>query len=152
MDHFHQTISSDSNDFELEESDVIWGCNEKPAGNISSPPSTTRGVVMIPPAMMSNASSKKKEVTSASLPVSVPDWSGIRRLGECDDWIEEEEEEEDDGLTTGMAKLKLPPHEYLAMRRGDPSSVHEGIGRTLKGRELCRVRNEILKKLVGFED
>ncbi|WMV44728.1 hypothetical protein MTR67_038113 [Solanum verrucosum] len=46
---------------------------------------------------------------------------------------------------------RIPPHEYLARTRVASFSVHEGIGRTLKGRDLSRVRNAIWKK-IGFED
>ncbi|KAF2312106.1 hypothetical protein GH714_028067 [Hevea brasiliensis] len=44
----------------------------------------------------------------------------------------------------------VPPHEYLIRRRAS-FSVHEGKGRTLKGRDLRQVRNAIWEK-VGFED
>ncbi|XP_047956795.1 uncharacterized protein LOC125202445 [Salvia hispanica] len=77
-----------------------------------------------------------------SLPVNVPDWSKILG-GEWkprDEYEEEEEENE-----------RMPPHEYLARVRGASLSVHEGEGRTLKGRDLSRVRNAIWKK-IGFED
>ena len=77
-----------------------------------------------------------------SLPVNVPDWSKI--LGgewKLRDEYEEEEEENE----------RMPPHEYLARVRGASLSVHEGEGRTLKGRDLSRVRNAIWKK-IGFED
>ncbi|GER28709.1 hypothetical protein STAS_04502 [Striga asiatica] len=86
-----------------------------------------------------------------SLPVGVPDWSRI--LGgayrpraaawaeECGGGWEEDDEEEE----------RLPPHEYLARSRGASLSVHEGVGRTLKGRDLSRVRDAIWKQ-TGFED
>ncbi|PIN08733.1 hypothetical protein CDL12_18697 [Handroanthus impetiginosus] len=85
-----------------------------------------------------------------SLPVNIPDWSKILR-GEyrtrAGDFIDdfEDEEEEDDGND------RLPPHEYLARTRVASFSVHEGVGRTLKGRDLSRVRNAIWKQ-TGFED
>lgn len=87
-----------------------------------------------------------------SLPVNIPDWSKIlrgeyrARAGDCTDEYEyEDEEEEEDGDD------RMPPHEYLARTRVASLSVHEGIGRTLKGRDLSRVRNAIWKK-TGFED
>ncbi|CAN4097183.1 unnamed protein product [Withania somnifera] len=47
----------------------------------------------------------------------------------------------------------MPPHEWLAKRLGrrqiSSFSVCEGVGRTLKGRDLSRVRNAILTK-TGF--
>ncbi|KAL3849451.1 hypothetical protein ACJIZ3_011333 [Penstemon smallii] len=46
---------------------------------------------------------------------------------------------------------RIPPHEFLARTRIASFSVHEGIGRTLKGRDLSRVRNAIWQK-TGFQD
>ncbi|XP_008778058.1 uncharacterized protein LOC103697895 [Phoenix dactylifera] len=61
----------------------------------------------------------------------------------------------DDGDSDGDGEM-LPPHEIVArqFRIGSPmttSSVLEGVGRTLKGRDLRRVRNAILQK-TGFLD
>ncbi|KAL2322667.1 hypothetical protein Fmac_027046 [Flemingia macrophylla] len=59
-----------------------------------------------------------------------------------------EDEDEDDEYDT-----KLPPHEFIARRlaRSQISSfsVFEGVGRTLKGRDLSKVRNAVLTK-TGF--
>ncbi|XP_054807956.1 protein S40-4-like [Prosopis cineraria] len=89
---------------------------------------------------------------SASLPLNIPDWSKIlkeehrqHRKEQRDDSVDDEDRGDQDG------EMKIPPHEYLARTRGASLSVHEGIGRTLKGRDLRRVRNAIWKK-VGFED
>ncbi|KAK6777797.1 hypothetical protein RDI58_024515 [Solanum bulbocastanum] len=45
---------------------------------------------------------------------------------------------------------KLPPHKYLAKRVArsqiGPPSMCEGVGRTIKGRNLSRMRNVILTK------
>ncbi|KAK7305124.1 hypothetical protein VNO77_43024 [Canavalia gladiata] len=61
---------------------------------------------------------------------------------------DDEEGEEDDEYDT-----KLPPHEFIARRlaRSQISSfsVFEGVGRTLKGRDLSKVRNAVLTK-TGF--
>ncbi|XP_051130692.1 uncharacterized protein LOC127251136 [Andrographis paniculata] len=67
-----------------------------------------------------------------SLPVNIPDWSKIlgdeyRSNGAGDFFTDDEEDEEEDG------NYRLPPHEYLARTRTASFSVHEGIGRTLKG-------------------
>ncbi|XP_004500079.1 uncharacterized protein [Cicer arietinum] len=60
----------------------------------------------------------------------------------------QDEEEEDDEYNT-----KLPPHEFIARRlaRSQISSfsVFEGAGRTLKGRDLSKLRNSVLIK-TGF--
>ncbi|KAL1545843.1 hypothetical protein AAHA92_22522 [Salvia divinorum] len=91
--------------------------------------------------------SERSPAGAKSLPVNIPDWSKIlrgeyrERAGECTD----EDEDEDDG------NYQMPPHEYLARTRAASLSVHEGIGRTLKGRDLSRVRNAIWKQ-TGFED
>ncbi|KAK3157551.1 hypothetical protein QOZ80_2AG0124200 [Eleusine coracana subsp. coracana] len=71
--------------------------------------------------------------------------------GACDD--------EDDGeLFPGDAAM-LPPHEMVARASaggsygvpGKPSSMLEGAGRTLKGRDLRRVRDAVLRQ-TGFLD
>ncbi|GJY34062.1 putative senescence regulator S40 [Tanacetum coccineum] len=76
-----------------------------------------------------------------SLPMNIPDWSKIMR--DCDHVIryDDDDDNEDDWL---------PPHEYLARVRSASFSVHEGVGRTLKGRDLSRLRNAIWKQ-TGFE-
>ncbi|KAL5204245.1 hypothetical protein ABZP36_009116 [Zizania latifolia] len=51
----------------------------------------------------------------------------------------------DDGETM------VPPHEIVARRAAAHSSVLEGSGRTLKGRDLHRVRNAVLRR-TGFLD
>ena len=75
----------------------------------------------------------------ASLPVNIPDWSKMLRE-EAQSWDGE------DGKV-------VPPHEYLWKKRGgaESFSVHEGIGRTLKGRDLSRVRNAVWQQ-TGFQD
>ncbi|XP_056170826.1 protein S40-4 [Syzygium oleosum] len=85
---------------------------------------------------------------AASLPVNIPDWSKINMTPDHADGggrVESDDEGEDD------RESRVPPHEYLARRRGASLSVHEGIGRTLKGRDLRRVRDAIWKS-VGFTD
>lgn len=137
-------ITNHSMIFELEESDV-WNSDarsqspefRKQSSRASRKPAAARGAVTGP----------------ASLPVNIPDWSKIlkeeyrenRRRDSYDDDggdFDYEEAEESGG--------RIPPHEYLARSR-IASSVQEGIGRTLKGRDLNRVRNAIWQK-VGFQD
>ncbi|OIV92162.1 hypothetical protein TanjilG_18734 [Lupinus angustifolius] len=91
-----------------------------------------------------SVSGGKSVTAQSSLPMNVPDWSKIlkedyKKRG--NDIIEDF----DDG------SLRVPPHEYLARTREASHSVHEGRGRTLKGRDLRSVRNAIWKKF-GFED
>lgn len=152
---------TDNNLFEFDEDDMY-----KPNESVNVNVHVEATKKPIPSSRSSRKLAKKIEdrkimpVTAASLPVNIPDWSKIlkdeyrehsKRESDEDggggggggDDDDEDKEEEYYGL--------VPPHEYLAMRRGASFSVHEGIGRTLKGRDLRRVRNAIWKK-VGFED
>ncbi|KAM0949264.1 putative senescence regulator S40 [Dioscorea sansibarensis] len=87
----------------------------------------------------------------ASLPVNIPDWSKILkeeyRGNDGREWAGSEWDD-DEGENTGVV---IPPHEYLWRNRAASFSVQEGIGRTLKGRDLRRVRNAIWEK-TGFQD
>lgn len=97
----------------------------------------------------------------ASMPVSIPDWTGIARGRRDSDEEEEEVESEGDGDDDVEEEERkwVPPHVYLARqverrrrRSGVVScSVEEGSGRALKGRELWRVRDAIWEK-IGFQD
>ncbi|GAB4826588.1 hypothetical protein Ancab_033483 [Ancistrocladus abbreviatus] len=64
-----------------------------------------------------------------------------------------DDDDDDDGNNDDDDEGIVPPHEYIARRlaRSQISSfsVCEGIGRTLKGRDLSKVRNTILRK-TGF--
>ncbi|CAJ1971405.1 unnamed protein product [Sphenostylis stenocarpa] len=135
-------------------------------------PSATR---MIPRSSNSSnntsaSSSNEAKVLQQSAPVKIPDWSkiyvsnppknsasrfdtdyngeddgdGVANYGVDSDEDEEENDESDS---------KLPPHEFIARRlaRSQISSfsVLEGAGRTLKGRDLSKVRNAVLSK-TGF--
>lgn len=85
---------------------------------------------------------------ATSAPVNVPDWSKILRsdstesLHGMDGGFEDESE-------------MVPPHEYLAReyarsRKMAANSVFEGVGRTLKGRDLRRVRDAVWSQ-TGFD-
>lgn len=142
--------------FELDESDV-WSNNN----NQVSAFETTKKCIPSSKKLsgMKKMMSERKSVaaaTSASLPVNIPDWSKILK-DEYEEQVQrrrdhyqsdEDFDENDDGDQDGY---RMPPHEYLARKRGASLSVHEGIGRTLKGRDLRSVRNAIWKK-TGFED
>ncbi|PWA67946.1 hypothetical protein CTI12_AA313380 [Artemisia annua] len=123
-------------DFELDESDV-WN------NNIStSPPqkhtmhSSKRMI-----STKSSSSSPMNVTTASSLPVNVPDWSKILkqdyRENRRDYTYDDCEFEEYDG-----GACRIPPHEFLAKQMAASFSVHEGVGRTLKGRDLSRTQTE----------
>ncbi|KAG8371323.1 hypothetical protein BUALT_Bualt13G0075800 [Buddleja alternifolia] len=137
----HVITTTDSIMFELDESDV-WNSAtrshqspefRKPSSKISRKTApTARGGV----------------VGAASLPVNVPDWSKILK----DEYRENRRsEDDDDDYEDEVDGDRIPPHEYLARNRKASLSVHEGVGRTLKGRDLSRVRNAIWQK-TGFQD
>ncbi|ESQ33912.1 hypothetical protein EUTSA_v10009054mg [Eutrema salsugineum] len=78
---------------------------------------------------------------SSSLPVNIPG-NMMRRYSE-----EEEEEYSDEG-----GRKMIPPHLIVGRRMEGGQmafSVCTGNGRTLKGRDLSRVRNSVLR-LTGF--
>ncbi|XP_074556950.1 protein S40-6-like [Curcuma longa] len=84
---------------------------------------------------------------AASAPVDVPVWPRWLQSGSPAEREAEEEEEEED---SGDGEW-LPPHEYLARarRRSVATSVLEGVGRTLKGRDMRRVRDAVWSQ-TGF--
>ncbi|XP_039798410.1 uncharacterized protein LOC120663613 [Panicum virgatum] len=55
------------------------------------------------------------------------------------------------GSGEDAGEAMVPPHEIVARRAAAHSSVLEGAGRTLKGRDLRRVRNAVLRR-TGFLD
>ncbi|KAL8496649.1 hypothetical protein ACS0TY_020370 [Phlomoides rotata] len=142
-----QSLSNDSMIFELDESD-IWST----AAKRSQSPEIRKTSSRISRKSSSTTAANGRIGGPTSLPVNVPDWSKILKdeyrenpRRESDDDYEEDAEEGD----------RIPPHEFLARQlartRIASFSVHEGIGRTLKGRDLSRVRNAIWQK-TGFED
>uniref|UniRef100_A0A0D9Z151 Uncharacterized protein n=1 Tax=Oryza glumipatula TaxID=40148 RepID=A0A0D9Z151_9ORYZ len=79
-----------------------------------------------------------------SAPVRVPMWPG-KGAAAATNVVggEESDDNEDDEM--------VPPHVVAARRHARSSSVLEGAGRTLKGRDLRRVRNAVLRQ-TGFLD
>uniref|UniRef100_A0A0E0LLB2 Uncharacterized protein n=1 Tax=Oryza punctata TaxID=4537 RepID=A0A0E0LLB2_ORYPU len=82
---------------------------------------------------------------AASAPVQVPAWPG--RYADPDQAVFAEEEKRREEEDTGDEWV--PPHVYLA-RRQARSSVVEGVGRTLKGRDASRVRDAVWSR-TGFD-
>ena len=95
-------------------------------------------------------------VQRSSSPLDIPDWSKIygknakkeSRYGVGIGGGYGDDDDDDDGDDD-----VVPPHEWIAKKlaRSQISSfsVCEGIGRTLKGRDLSKVRNAVLTK-TGF--
>lgn len=93
------------------------------------------------------AESPRSRQIATSAPVNVPDWSKIYRVDSV-----ESLHDSDDGLNDSEI---VPPHEYLAReyarsRKIPANSVFEGVGRTLKGRDLSRVRDAVWSQ-TGFD-
>lgn len=120
---------------------------------------------MIPRVLNAPTTHEAQAVQQSSAPVDIPDWSKIYgKNAKIGSWVgdaehgngistdgvvydDDNEDEDDDGDNM------VPPHEWIARKlaRSQISSfsVCEGIGRTLKGRDLSKMRNAILTK-TGF--
>lgn len=86
---------------------------------------------------------------ASSAPVDVLDWSKIYRTDSVDSGQGSDNGYEDPELEM------VPPHEYVAReyarsRKMMAPSVFEGQGRTLKGRDLSRVRDAVWSQ-TGFD-
>ncbi|KAK2970468.1 hypothetical protein RJ640_006059 [Escallonia rubra] len=133
-------IGSDSG-FELDESDV-WG---SVGGGVVSP-DYRKPVVSSRKKPLAAAAAKRAEAvvggTASSLPVNIPDWAKILKEDYKDN-RRRDSDDDVDGEDLEEGGDRVPPHEFLARqfaRTGIASfSVHEGIGRTLKGRDLSRI-------------
>lgn len=86
-----------------------------------------------------------RPVAAASAPVEVPAWPA--RFAAPDPPLFDVDMEEDEEKQEGGGWV--PPHVYLA-RRQARASVVEGVGRTLKGRDMSRVRDAVWSR-TGFD-
>lgn len=162
---------------ELDEAEVIWGTSSAS----SSPVEAYLRGGGAPPTHVAVASSKGGKgkrgggggagareggggggggaVAAASLPVNIPDWSkilgteygGRGSAGAAAARWPSDERGGDEECRGGLGWV--PPHELLLCRERAAASfsVREGAGRTLKGRDLRRVRNAVLRR-TGFLD
>ncbi|CAN7109437.1 uncharacterized protein LOC103859632 [Brassica rapa] len=93
-----------------------------------------------------NNDGRRKKHVASSAPVKVPDWSEISKEEESI-----ESSHNDNASDVGDGEM-VPPHEYVARsRNGDgSSSMFLGVGRTLKGRDMRRVRDAVWSQ-TGFD-
>jgi len=157
---------------ELDEADVIWG-----AGGASSSPSSSSSFLSSAadpyarsPPVAAPSKQKPRSAGSgapapgpASVPVNIPDWSkilGAEYAGSCAaaraaGWAAHDDRADafTDNVAGSGGRRWVPPHEVLQGREHVAASfsVREGVGCTLKGRDLRRVRNAIWEK-TGFQD
>ncbi|XP_062088409.1 protein S40-6-like [Humulus lupulus] len=126
---------------------------------VSSSSTTTSTLPRMIP-RRANGNTSKATGNQSSAPMEIPDWSKIYgkkgtkngyhrdhadHSDDRDDGGDHDNDDDDDEM--------VPPHEWIARKlaRSQISSfsVCEGIGRTLKGRDLSKVRNAVLTK-TGF--
>lgn len=157
---------------ELHENDVVWSFSVSPAPSPPSPPhhhrpfspansglsaalsddhrhlirrKSTATHAIVPPA------TRQEERFHQSAPMNIPMWPTElrRKYGNGGlDGVDEAEVDDDDAVE-GDEEM-VPPHVIVA-RSHVTFSVFEGAGRTLKGRDLRRVRNAVFQK-TGFID
>ncbi|EYU33646.1 hypothetical protein ABFS82_08G174900 [Erythranthe guttata] len=149
------------NDEELQEEDVLWGANSN-FGEIKeySANQSRAKTTKMPKSNIRkqyNHSGVINPHSSSSAPVEArPDWSKVygtfstQKTNYYSSELSDDDDDDEEGINSGNA---VPPHEWLARKlarnRISSASVCEGAGRTLKGRDLSRVRNAVLTK-TGF--
>lgn len=148
------TVSDGSDEFTEFE---VWG--SFPSGSISPRQAELLRAGRPTPSARGDRAGDRRAAAS-SLPVNIPDWSKI--LGSCGGSYRKEVssvyftaecdvgEEEAEIAISGERRM-VPPHELLDRNRAASMSVHEGFGRTLKGRDLSRVRDAVWE-ITGFQD
>ncbi|KAJ6816141.1 suppressor protein SRP40-like [Iris pallida] len=150
-------------DEDFEEGEV-WSCvNDHRRGEVSKRESTTTfftssstssttssGSRMVPRAnacVVEEHAHRGNRRPQSSAPVNIPDWSKIYNGCSSSSSLVVDDDGDD-----GDERV-LPPHEWLAKKLArsqiSSSSVCEGAGRTLKGRDQAKVRNAVLTK-TGF--
>ncbi|XP_010473412.1 PREDICTED: uncharacterized protein LOC104752848 [Camelina sativa] len=118
--------------------------------SLAAPPPSSSPIIVH---QINDGGDENRRKLASSAPVNVPDWSKIYRVDSVES-IHELDEDDDEEESRMM-----PPHEYVAKSQARRSrkiggvdvgaSVFEGVGRTLKGRELRRVRDAIWSQ-TGF--
>ncbi|KAK2639721.1 hypothetical protein Ddye_027516 [Dipteronia dyeriana] len=128
---------------------------------------STSGIIIPRGSSSSSTREVKQQQQQQSAPVTIPDWSKIcgkktKVTFKHHDYEDDDDDDggggrdsddDDDDEEDDEDEYKVPPHELIARRlaRSQIStfSVFEGAGRTLKGRDLSKVRNAVLTR-TGF--
>ncbi|KAG0488586.1 hypothetical protein HPP92_007397 [Vanilla planifolia] len=121
-----------------------YGLSAALAEDRVSPVQQCRAAINVP--LRREVAVEVSKVFHQSAPLNVPSWQRGRRqpalaLAKVEDACEDHEAVED----------MLPPHLIVARSHEMAFSVFEGVGRTLKGRDLRRLRNAVFQK-TGFLD
>lgn len=154
-DH-HTTNISHESAFELDESDIYNSVRSNSPDQFRKAVQGSRHSKKSSAKPSLDSSDRLAGANPSSLPVNIPDWSKILRNeyreNRRGDGVYDDDLNGEDECENGV---RVPPHEFLARQmartRIASFSVHEGAGRTLKGRDLSRVRNAIWEK-TGFQD
>ncbi|GMI93303.1 hypothetical protein like AT4G04630 [Hibiscus trionum] len=142
---------------DFDEEEVVWSYENEDSTHSSPTPRKHRecSSSSSPAWRLPRASSNKAQQSSAA-PVSIPDWSKIYGKHHA-----HKHEPPRKGSSSSSSSswgddhemVSLPPHEWLARKLARTQvssfSVCEGVGRTLKGRDLSKLRNAVLTK-TGF--
>lgn len=117
-------------------------------GYSNSRDNRSAAVRMIPPIAQIRENSSPRPMMHQSAPVNVPDWSKILGAERKNKWADDLDSDKEDA-----EEERLPPHLQIQREYAQSTtfSVCEGAGRTLKGRDLSRVRNAVLRQ-TGFFD
>ncbi|XP_059669602.1 protein S40-1-like [Cornus florida] len=175
-DLYRQSMRNE--EFQEEDVWAVWKERKHFNSQIGTSSSTSIAPRRLPTAakMIPRAINQEQpKMVQQSAPVHIPDWSKIYGANNSkkaskdapwhdddnhdhddddgnvikDSWESGDDDDDDDGYDGNM----MPPHEWIAKKlaRSQISSfsVCEGAGRTLKGRDLSRVRNAVLTK-TGF--
>ncbi|KAF8391548.1 hypothetical protein HHK36_023854 [Tetracentron sinense] len=125
----------------------------KNSSSVSSPRCFPTASRMIPRAKSSGLEAK---IVQQSAPLNIPDWSKIyRKISNKDSDSHGFEDGYDDGtvIHDNDDDIMVPPHEWIAKKLARSQifsfSLCEGVGRTLKGRDLSKVRDAVLTR-TGF--
>ncbi|CAH8345581.1 unnamed protein product [Eruca vesicaria subsp. sativa] len=98
-----------------------------------------------------NVDARRKKHVASSAPVKVPDWSKILKVESVESIHYNNTTNAADVYDEDWESEMVPPHEYVARSRdgNGGSSVFLGVGRTLKGRDMRRVRDAVWSQ-TGF--
>lgn len=154
----NKSKAKEDEDFQEEEVWGNWGAmREGESSDIRPTKSHQSSSGKIPP----SASRVNNHGYEASYPKTIPEWSKVHYkkpntgFSEGVSWaaynVDKNDDDGDDDEENDHEMV--PPHEIVARRVARSavvsSSMCEGVGRTLKGRDLSKLRNAILTK-TGF--